>query len=240
MKHDNHSVVQKKKYSPVQAAADNTGKYGVAITDNRNAAAIQLMRSVPANDNKGLEKEADNSGAKAMQTVQRYGPDPQERLFNVAQRKETSEYASAGIVQRSGRGGGGGGGGKKGNNKKQEKQKAAAKSKAQRAQSQADRNAFRAVQYETTSKKDASAKQEAAKKIKGNLAHGFGDSGSGKQGKTKEKLKEINKEIKEQKEKEKKERQEKADKAKKQWDDRSDRDDQGGAGFGHGVLVEAS
>ncbi|MCX6318950.1 MAG: hypothetical protein NTW29_16850 [Bacteroidetes bacterium] len=69
MQHNNHSVVQKKKSAPVRAAAGNAGKYGTLISDNRKAAALQLMSEVPVNDNKGLEKEADLMGAKALQRV---------------------------------------------------------------------------------------------------------------------------------------------------------------------------
>ncbi|UII32766.1 DUF4157 domain-containing protein [Fulvivirga ulvae] len=127
--------------------------------------------------------------------------------------------------------------GKKGN-KKQEKQKAAAKNKRRSEQSKADRNAFRALQYETTSKQDARSKQKAARKFKGNLAHGFGDSNSGKQGKTKAGLKSINKEVAEKKKADKlAKRQAAAKKKHQEWLDRQDRDDRGGAGNGHGVLV---
>jgi Domain of unknown function (DUF4157) len=57
------------------------------------------MGGVPVNNNKGLEKEADTMGAKAIQTVQRYGPDPEEELANVMQRKTIITSAP---VQRSG------------------------------------------------------------------------------------------------------------------------------------------
>jgi hypothetical protein len=60
---------------------------------------MQLKGGVPVNDNKGLEKEADNMGAKAMKTVQRYGPDPEEEMFNIMQRQKKKGAAP---VQRSG------------------------------------------------------------------------------------------------------------------------------------------
>ncbi|WP_046758498.1 hypothetical protein [Kordia jejudonensis] len=117
------------------------------------------------------------------------------------------------------------------NNKKQQKKKRAAATAKKSKQSRADRNAFRSIQYETTSKKDASAKQQAARKVKTNIAHGFGDKSKGKQGKTKQELAKINAELKLKK------RQAKADKKKQDWLDRRDRHDRGGAGGGHGVLV---
>lgn len=59
---------------------------------------MQLKGGIPVNDNKGLEKEADNMGAKAMKTVQRYGPDPEEEMFNIMQRQKKGTAP----VQRSG------------------------------------------------------------------------------------------------------------------------------------------
>lgn len=122
-----------------------------------------------------------------------------------------------------------GGSGK--NNKKQEKQKKAAADAKRSKQSKADRNAFRALQYETTSKKDGKKKQAFARQVKGNLAHGFGDKSKGKQGKTKKELAEINKKLKAAK------KQARIKKKHQDWLDRRDRHDRGGAGGGHGVLV---
>ena len=115
--------------------------------------------------------------------------------------------------------------------KKQDKAKKAAAAAKKSKQSKADRNAFRAIQYETTSKKDGKAKQDLARKVKGNLAHGFGDKSKGTQGKTKQELKEINRKMKLAK------KQARADKKHQDWLDRRDRNDRGGAGGGHGVLV---
>jgi len=117
------------------------------------------------------------------------------------------------------------------NNKKQRKAKAAKAAAKKSKQSKADRNAFRSLQYETTSKKDGKLKQDLARKVKGNLAHGFGDKTKGTQGKTKQELKEINRKMKLAK------RQARAAKKHQDWLDRRDRHDRGGAGGGHGVLV---
>ncbi len=117
------------------------------------------------------------------------------------------------------------------NNKKQQKQKKAAASAKKSKQSKADRNAYRALQYETTSKKDGEKKQAFARQVRGNLAHGFGDKSKGKQGKTKKELAEINKKLKAAK------KQAKIKKKHQDWLDRRDRNDRGGAGGGHGVLV---
>jgi hypothetical protein len=63
--------------------------------------------------------------------------------------------------------------------------------KKRREQSQADRNAFNAVRYETTDKKDAKSKGDAAREIKNNLAHGTGSGGSPIHPGTRQKLKKI-------------------------------------------------
>ncbi|WP_298427656.1 hypothetical protein [uncultured Kordia sp.] len=118
--------------------------------------------------------------------------------------------------------------------KKQDKQKKAAAAAKKSKQSKADRNAYRALQYETTSKKDGKAKQDLARKVKGTIAHGTGDKSKGKQGKTKKELAEINKKLKQAK------KQARANKKHQDWLDRSDKNDRGGAGGGHGVLVSAN
>lgn len=60
---------------------------------------MQMAGGIPVNDNKGLEKEADNMGAKALQTVQRYGPDPEDELSHILQREKKGGSLP---VQRSG------------------------------------------------------------------------------------------------------------------------------------------
>lgn len=122
---------------------------------------------------------------------------------------------SAPVIQLNGKG-----------NKKQKKQKAAAEAKKKKAQSQADRNAYNAVRYETTSKKNVGAKQAAAKQYKGNLAHGKGDKSKGKQGKTKKELDKINKKL----------RQQELDKKLDRWR-RRDGDDDDNASSSHAIMV---
>ena len=219
---------------------------------------LQMKGNVNINDNVGLEKEADVMGGKALQfankpeaTVQRRLQETVKDSSQALQLKDSQAIVSTNtqVVQlgrkkkRGGNNSNQGGNKKQSGNKKQQKQKAAKEQRKRRQQSQADRNAFRSVQYETTNKKDVSRKQRAARKYKGNLAHGFGNKNSGMQGKTKKGLRNIRedmKEQKEQKEQRRKKRQANLERDMRNWRNRDDRNDRGGAGFGHGVLVSTT
>lgn len=111
-----------------------------------------------------------------------------------------------------------------GKNNKSEKNRKAKEAKKRRDQSRRDRNANKVLKYETTSKKDAKAKQDAARNMKGTMGHASGGKGNKKNNKTQKELNKIR-------------RQMEVDKKMKKWRRREDDNDNGGAGGGIGVLL---
>lgn len=136
----------------------------------------------------------------------------------------------------------------KGNPDKKAKQEKEKRERASREQSKKDRNLNNFTNYSGSAAKTM-LKNKSAKEVQDDLeeaefkGHGSKNSGSKQNAATTKalgKLSEKQKQEKQQKKEAKKaKKQQDADQSKKKWLDRSDDNDNGGAGFGHGVLVSA-